>query len=749
MKYFHCNSLHLIFLNSLFLIACGFWCTAGHAQTRVNQDQYQLQIYATDAPLKLDGKLDEPAWLAADTAVDFWQKSPRDDIKAQYQTTARVTYDDDYLYFGFVCYDNSTDHVITNLKRDQIWEGDGIGIILDPFNEATNGLMFGVSAAGAQSDAILGGGSGEGNFREEWEGRWFAETFQHADHWSVEVAIPFKTLRYDAKNIHWGINFFRNDAKRNEIHSWTQCPRQFWVIDLGFTGSLLWDKSPPVSKSNVAFIPYVSFGMNQDKENGQSNYESDVSIGGDAKVALTPSLNLDLTVNPDFSQVEVDVQQTNLTRFNLFFPERRNFFLENSDLFSAFGIPPIQPFFSRRIGLTPDGEQVPILFGARLTGNVNDNLRIGLLDVQTRKQQERPSDNFFTAAFSHKILERSAIRGIFINRQSIGDLSNQAEVDHYGRNAGLEFLYQSVDGKWNGWSNYHQSFKPGVKGPTEYFNFGGALIGKTMNYVLDIAHVADGYYADMGFINRIENYDAVTDRIIRRGYNLVYMPISATILPKKERRWQSLEIELESMAFFTEDVAFNEREQMLAAQFMFKNTSSVAAGVSSNSVNLLYPFSFTDADPLPTGWYHYHGLGFEYSSDTRKLLNCEFEFSYGGFYNGKLLQSELEINYRRQPWGQLRLRAQYNKLTFPAPYGGEELWLIGPRLELSFSRNLFFTNFIQYNTQANNFNINSRLQWQFQPLSWIYLVYTDNYATEIWSNKNRAVVLKINYWLNI
>lgn len=721
----------------------------GWTQTRVNQDKYQLNITAAEQEIKVDGRLDETSWQVADTAADFWQKSPRDDVKANYQTIARVTYDEHYLYFGFICYDNSTNHVITNLKRDQVWEGDGIGIILDPFNETTNGLLFGVSAAGAQSDAILAGGSGEENYSEEWEGRWFAETYQHTDYWTVEVAIPFKTLRYDAKNIHWGVNFFRNDAKRNQIHSWTQCPRQFWVTDLGFTGSLLWDKAPPVSKSNIAFIPYMSVSIDQDKSSGSNALDADMSFGGDAKVALTPSLNLDLTVNPDFSQVEVDVQQTNLTRFNLFFPERRNFFLENSDLFSGFGIPPVQPFFSRRIGLTEEGQQVPILFGARLTGNVTEDLRVGLLDVQTRNQTEQPGDNFFTAAFSQKIWDRSAIRGLFINRQSTGDLSQQNEIDHYGRNAGLEFRYQNIDGKWNGWSNYHQSFKPGVTGPSNYFNFGGAYTGKTMNYLLDVAHVSDGYYADMGFINRVDQYDAFNDRTIRQGYSLIYVPISATILPKKERRWQSLEIGMESIGYFTNQLAFNEREQMLGAELMFKNTSMLSLGFSSNSVNLLYPFAFTDGQPLPSGWYHFNGIGMEYNSDNRKLFNYEMEFSYGGFYNGTLLQSELEINYRRQPWGQLQVRAQYNKLEFPDPFGHEELWLIGPRLELSFSRNLFFTNFLQYNTQANNFNINSRLQWQFQPLSWIYLVYTDNYATEVWTNKNRALVLKVNYWLNI
>jgi len=279
------------------------------------------------------------------------------------------------------------------------------------------------------------------------------------DRWTVEMAIPFKTLRYETGRSIWGINFLRNDKKNNRQDAWAQVPRQFWFIDLGYTGQLQWDASPKKANGNISLIPYVNTNLFKDfEENTPTDYNLDVGV--DAKIALTSSLNLDLTVNPDFSQVEVDQQVTNLTRFSIFLPERRTFFLENSDIFSNFGIPIAKPFFSRRIGLDADGQSVPIAYGARVSGNVASGTRIGLMNVQTRSSEEQLAQNYSAAVVNQRIFGRSLIKGLFINRQSFED--GELSKNDYNRNASLEFNYQNTDGTWQGWAGYHHSFKKEV-----------------------------------------------------------------------------------------------------------------------------------------------------------------------------------------------------------------------------------------------------------------------------------------------
>ncbi|MEL7223106.1 MAG: DUF5916 domain-containing protein, partial [Bacteroidota bacterium] len=503
-------------------------CQLSAQNQRPNQDSHHLNIrQMSGSTIVLDGQLNEEAWQQAAVASDFWEKDPRDGVPAELETTAQVTYDENFLYVAIKCYDEDQNHIISTLKRDtEYWSGDGVAIILDPVNEASNGFMFGVNPLGVQMEALLGGGSGDGNFNSDWDNIWRAETAQYEDHWTVEMAIPFKTLRYEEGSTVWGINFLRNDTKHNRFFVWAPIPRQFWGIDLGYAGQLRWDQAPPVANSNVALIPYVSAGRLEDFE--ENSVDNPFNAGMDAKIALSPSLNLDLTVNPDFSQVDVDVQVTNLSRFSIFFPERRNFFLENSDLFSSFGIPPLRPFFSRRIGIDNEGQAVPVLFGARLTGNATDDLRIGLMNVQTQGNENQVGQNYFTAAFSQRVLERSSIRGMFINRQGVG--SEGIQVDNYNRNADLEFNYQSADGKLEAWTGYHHSFKNGIgTDNNSFYNAGGAYTSPNVNFLVDWVSVGENYFADVGFTNRIENYDAARDTTIRQGYKILYTPFNFTL----------------------------------------------------------------------------------------------------------------------------------------------------------------------------------------------------------------------------
>jgi len=687
-----------------------------------NQEKYGIKIKRATDEIRLDGKLEEQAWQAADYGTNFTQKSPQPGIKAVLETKFALTYDDNFLYVSAVCMD-SPNHTISTLKRDiGFWDGDNIGIVLDPLNEATTGFMFGTSPAGVQTDVLLGGGTGFENYGSTWDNRWYVETHVYHDRWTVEMAIPFKTLRYETGRTTWGVNFFRNDKKNNRQDSWAEVPRQFWFIDLGYTGRLDWDAAPKKTNGNISVIPYLNTNTFKDFTT-DAKADNGFDVGVDAKIALTPSLNLDLTVNPDFSQVDVDQQITNLTRFSIFLPERRTFFIENSDIFSNFGIPPVRPFFSRRIGLDSDGQTVPIAYGARLTGNVTGSTRIGIMNVHSKGNDVQFGQNYTTASFNQRVFGRSTI------------------------NASLEFSYSSNNGVWQGWSGYHKSFQPNVEGDDIFTSVGGAYNGEVMSAVIDWTRVGTDYFADVGFVNFVNNYDAVRDTSIRLGFSNIYFPIDFTFIPENSRFINRHQVGVESYLRLDPDYEFVERGHEFGYNVEFKNSSSIFLELENNVIDLRFPFAFTDGEPLPVGRYSANRVGIGYDSDERKKFIYGLGVSTGGFYNGTLDQVSAEFSYRQQPWGNFGLEVEYNKLAFPDEFGEETIWAFSPKIEINFNRNLFWTTFLQYNTQADNFNINSRFQWRFAPMSDLFLVWTDNYAVENFGVKNRALVLKVNYWL--
>lgn len=713
------------------------------------QKEYQLHIGKTTDPIKIDGEFTEPVWAGTETTSPFWKKFPNDEGRPMRKTEVKMTYDDKFIYFAVTLYDSGKAY-IQSLKRDIGHDGnDGIGIILDPTNQRTNGFFFVVNAFNAQSEDQLPF-SDNGPPSWSWDNKWYSATKRYENKWTAEIAIPFKSIRYTADKLLWGLNFVRIDTKTNEYSTWTHVPVNFRSMDLGYTGALLWKEPPPQPGSNMVFIPYVTGNVNADQENGVAT-NAGANAGFDGKVALSSSLNLDLTVNPDFSQIEVDRQITNLSRFSIFFPERRTFFLENSDLFSQYGIPPIRPFYSRSIGLDKDGNKIPILFGARVSGNVTKSTRIGFMNMQTGRKGSYSPENYTAASINQKILKRSVLKAYFLNRQNFLSAAEKAKdpLNAYGRNAGLEFNYNNLEGTWNVWSAYHHSFKPGIKTDDHYIDAGFSYNGRNLNIVVDAGTLGTNYYTDMGYVERINNYDAARDTIIRLGFKQLFNQIGYKLFPKKGSV-TTYSLGLTNFFVFNPDNSSNERSHEMEYNMQFKNTEFVFVFASTNEVNLLYPSSFTNGKPIPAGKYIYQQAGIGYQSDFRKPVSFFLRLVGGGFYNGNYQSVRTTITLRKQPHLNIALQAEYNKLNFPDPYGSNELFLIAPRIELNFTTNLFWTTFVQYNTQRNNFNVNSRLQYRFKPMSDFFLVYTDNYFTDpLFRNKNRALVFKMNYWLNL
>ena len=363
----------------------------------------------------IDGSAHEPAWQSAEVAGNFWMVLPMDTGRAKVRTDVRMAYDDHHLYLSAICYygDVPGPYMVESLRRDwSFGNNDNFIFFLDTFDDQTNGFTFGVNAAGAQWDGLLYEG-GKANL--SWDNKWTSAVKNYEDRYELEIAIPFKSIRYKKGITRWGVNFSRLDLKTTEKSSWTPIPRQFPTAALALTGVLLWDEPPPSPGPNISLIPYALGGISRDYEaNTPSPTRHDIGIDG--KVAIGSALNLDLTVNPDFSQVDVDQQVTNLDRYELFFPEKRQFFLENGDQFANFGYATIRPFFSRRIGLGG----VPIRFGARLSGKLNKDWRLGVMDMQTGAADDRglPPQNFAVFALQRRVFSRSNIGIMLVDKES-------------------------------------------------------------------------------------------------------------------------------------------------------------------------------------------------------------------------------------------------------------------------------------------------------------------------------------------
>ncbi|MEO7767907.1 MAG: DUF5916 domain-containing protein, partial [Ferruginibacter sp.] len=593
----------------------------------------------------------------------------------------------------------------------------------------------GANAAGAQWDGTLfSGGSADLN----WDNKWVSVVKNYPDKWIFEASIPFKSIRYKKGITTWGINFSRLDIKVAEKSSWTPVPRQFPTASLAYTGNLTWDEAPPAAGANISVIPYVLGALTKDYDHNKNTvFRKD--IGADAKIAVTSSLNLDLTVNPDFSQVEVDKQVTNLDRFELFFPEKRQFFLENADLFANFGYTNIRPFFSRRIGLG-----VPIQYGMRLSGSLDKNWRIGVMDMQTKRvgSSGLPAQNFSVLALQRRVFARSNIRLMMINKQSInyqpGKDSTKPLYSQYNRNLGLEYNLASANNRFTGKAMLIKSFSTG-KNSGEFVHAAN-LLYTDKKWVIAWQHeyVGNNFSAEVGYVPR-NNYIKINPQI---GY---------LFFPKKGRVLSHGPFAT-STYYFNKDFHETDDETIFLYKFNFRDQALFDAWTGHDYVELLKPFDPTNSgkDTMATGTRHrWNAWGLDYISKPQKLFTWSVSSRYGGYYaNGSRLNLSADLGYRFQPYVNITLSTSYNYINLRQPWGRTYFWLIGPRFDITMSNKLFFTAFVQYNNQQKNINVNTRFQWRYKPASDFFIVYTDNYYTDPLYVRNRALVVKFTYWWN-
>ncbi len=711
-------------------------CLFAKAQ-KINS-HYQLHIKKATSPIVLDGEMNEAAWRDAAVADNFFMALPMDTSFSKVKTAIRMTYDAQNIYIIATCYTNLPGpYMVESLRRDfNFGKNDNFIFFIDPFDDRTNGFTFGSNAAGAQWDGTLHSG---GSADLSWDNKWSSVVKNYPDKWIFEAAIPFKSVRYKKGITNWGINFSRLDIKVAEKSAWAPVPRQFPTASLAYTGTLVWDAAPPEAGANISVIPYVLGGLTKDYDASKKTaYRKD--IGADAKIAVTSSLNLDLTVNPDFSQVEVDRQVTNLDRFELFFPERRQFFLENADLFANFGYTNIRPFFSRRIGLG-----VPISFGARLSGSLDKNWRIGVMDMQTKSVDATglPAQNFAVFALQRRVFARSNIRLMFVNKESVnyqpGKDTTKPVYSQYNRNLGIEYNLASANNLFTGKALVIKSFSPGKSS-------GGLVHAANLQYTNKKWTIAWQHeYAG-------KNYTAEVGYVPRSNYVKINPQIAYLFFPKKGKVLSHGPL-LSSTYFFRSNFSHTDDETFLSYRFNFRDQSTFNTWVAHDYVELLRPFDPTNSgkDTMATGTTHtWKAWGTEYISRPQKLFTYSFATRYGGYYaNGRRLNLTAELGYRFQPFVNITVSTSYNHIDLLQPWGVTNFWLIGPRIDVTVTNKLFFTAFVQYNDQQKNINLNTRLQWRYKPASDFFIVYTDNYYTAPFNIRNRALVAKFTYWWNM
>jgi hypothetical protein len=532
----------------------------------------------------------------------------------------------------------------------------------------------------------------------------------------------------------------------NERSSWSSVPQNQIPVNLGYLGELVFEEPLSKNKTPLYLIPYIN-GLSSNSFNDSPKANS-LNVGGDLKIAVGNGLNLDITLNPDFSNVEVDDIITNLTRFEISLPEKRQFFIDNRDLFGNFGgRREAIPFFSRRIGIARDlaGNTIQnnILGGVRLSGKLDENWRLGVLNIQNQEDISNniASNNNAMFALQRKVFNQSQIGAFIVNRESIKDYDFLEEKDRYNRVIGLDYNLNSANNKWVGKFYTHKSFQPDD-------NEGNLSSGASINYNTRTwqfsskwIYVDQDYRSDLGFIPRTG--------IIKTG-------ISGTrIFYPKKGKINSHSIEIANYNWQQKSLDYKKTDHFKRVEYNieFKKQDQLSFSLRNQYVYLSNSFDPTRSEngiPLPANVdYEFNAWSVEYQSNVARLFNFSSQFSYGTFYNGTRFSYQGNTQFRIQPKLVMSLLWDYNQVQLPDPYPSANIILVSPKVELTLNKKLFWSTLIQYSNQSDNLGINSRLQWRFAPLSDLYLVYNDNYYTREFGPVFRSINLKLTYWLSL
>jgi len=726
-----------------YIIIFLFFIVTSFAQEKPNQVTIK---FITDH-IKIDGVLDDAAWESAESIENFWQFFPSDSVRAKYPTKIQLLYNENTLYAGIRAEVPDNKYTVTSLRRDFSGRGnDNVTLMFDTFKDGTNAFLFGITPYGVQRDALLSGGGVTG-FNTTWDTRWQVQSKMFDDHYILEVAIPFSSIKFREGETSWRLQGYRWDLQSNEQTAWSPVPQNQLLSNLAFMGEMVFEKPLGKSRTPIAVIPYANALSQKDFATGKS--DSKLKVGGDAKIAIGNSMNLDITLNPDFSNVEVDNIFTNLTRFEILLPEKRQFFIDNSDLFGSFGsiYQDANPFFSRRIGLARDksGNLIEnrIIGGMRLSGNVGQNWRLGFLNVQTDEDlgNNIASNNNSMFVLQKKVFSRSNIGAFMINRQSFNDYDFLDSKNRYNRVMGVDYNLASADNSLTGKFYLHKSFQPGDNSGNLSSQATVSYYSRKYELMTDFVYVDEDFRSDLGFIPRTDIFKS-GNRIRRNFYS-------------KNGKINRQSINVSSMIFWRPNLDFKKTDHryLVSWDAEFRNQATWLFSYTNNYIFLTRAFDptrTTGGTPLPSNTgYTFNQFTTTYQSNLAKVVSFNATSTLGQFYNGHNFSVSSVLTLRMQPWVLFTLAMNYDGIRLPNPYPDANLWLVSPKIDITFSKSLFWSTLVQYSNQRNNLGLNSRLQWRFAPLSDLYLVYNDNYFTDNFGPRFRSINLKLTYWLNI
>lgn len=660
-----------------------------------------------ESPVHVDGVLDEADWARAPRADRFVQIEPREGEAATERTEVRVLFDASNLYFGVVCRDSAgaSDLRVRDLRRDfDDTTHDFFGVSIDSIRDERSALVFRVNALGALRDQqTVDGGLADVDFDSVWTAR----TSRSQAGWVAEIAIPWRTLRYRPDDDTWGINFQRVIRRKNESTGWAPWPRAGVPFRMDVAGVLTGLEPPPPSR-NLRLQPY-SLGEARRSTNAPGARDTDLQgdVGIDAKWALSPSTVLDLTANPDFGQADVDRQVVNLTRFSVFFPERRQFFLENRGIFFTGNGQRFEPFFSRRIGLDEDGNPIPITAGARLSTRSQAGAFGALAVSQRGVGDDEPDSHFGVLRYVANFGGQNRIGGLLTTRaDSDGTTNVVGGLDGFWRPSRVSFVRGTITGSTTSGS-------------------GGEGVG---GFIWAANEANWGY---VGYISELvtSGYDARSGFVVRNNY----VRISPAVTLDWRPRWRPRAIRRLQPGFTLEHYVDPStgavQEGFLSIRPMtvqFENGGSLQYTLQPNWQRPGTTFRPVPGIEVGPGHYDYLRHALVVQTDPSAKLALRLEPATGGYFDGRL--HTLRTLVQATPDPRIAVTADYtvNRLDqVGLTRRSLTTHLLGLETRLAANPRLQFVNFTQWNTVARQLSVNARLAWEYQPLAFFNIVYND------------------------
>ena len=754
-------AIHTMTRSTLLLALAIAWTANPIPGQRNTVDLPSVRAARVDEAPNFDGLVDEDIWEGVEAATGFIQQNPDEGAASTERTEVRIAFDDSNLYFGIICFDSQPGNiVVTQNRRDgSLIDTDSIQILLDTYNDGQNAFVFGTSPTGIEFDAQVtkagqtrgsaggparAGGAGGGGaqragaaaFNLNWDAVWKVRSQVTTRGWESEIVIPFRTLRYKpGPGQTWGLNISRNLRRRNELSFWSPVSRAFEFTQIEIAGQLHGIEAKP--HRNLKLLPYVIGGVSQDFRLAEDPTKPKINGGLDIKYSLTPGLTLDGTVNTDFAQVEVDDVQINLTRFDLFFPEKRPFFLENSGFFE-FGTPrEVEIFFSRRIGLDENREQVPIDGGARVSGKVG-KYQMGLLNMQTRSVEgSTPANNYSVGRVSRELPNRSSVGLIAVNRQTIGSSEGTREFNRtFGADANIGI------GKFGNWFNYVAGTQtPGLEGSSHAYSSRFDFDDATHRVSASYLEVGENFNPEVGFVRRVKF------RKPSVSYRYTYYP--------KKGAWRTIEPHAFFQNWYT--LGTNEKESGFEHYHLdsrLQNGGRLGLAYNRNFERLRVPFRVFPGVDIPVGAYQFGETIANFASDPSATFFGGGTFALGDFYSGDITALSFTGGVRK---GQnLTWTLTWTRNLIDLPVGAFHTDLASLRFNWSITPKSYFQTLSQYSNRTNQMSHNIRLGLLSTSSTGLFVVYNTGMLMRDYLDphsverrlESHAFFIKFNYLLD-